>query len=214
MDNAPIHTGHGMREFRITEPEFGRAVVFQPPYSPEPNPIEHVWSRMKLILRERDFSSPEDLRRGVREAWQQVARDRDYLRALTQSMPRRLNAVVEAEGGPTRYWVSELEWETEQGGVLFFSTAFEPRARQTFFLRARGAAALYDPSFETLCAAEHQVDIRGGFLVSAGQCSSPYLHLLQMKVRITRCRTSSMACSLPRLKHNRELLVSHIQSRL
>jgi len=58
---------------------------------------------MKLILQERDFSSAEELRLGVREAWQQVARDRDYLRALSQSMPRRLNAVVEAEGGPTRY---------------------------------------------------------------------------------------------------------------
>jgi len=103
LDNAPIHTGPGMREFRMAEPEFGRAVTFQPPYSPDLNPIEHVWARMKRVLRERVFSSADSLRVAVREAWELTARDTEFLRGLTQSMPRRLNAVVEADGGPTRY---------------------------------------------------------------------------------------------------------------
>jgi len=65
--------------------------------------MEHVWSRMKRVLRDRQFSFAQSLRDGVREALQLVGRDAESLPAVTQSMQRRLNAVVEAAGGPTRY---------------------------------------------------------------------------------------------------------------
>jgi len=58
---------------------------------------------MKWVPRERVFNSTASLRAAVREAWEETARDSQFLRALTRSMPRRLNAVVEADGGPTRY---------------------------------------------------------------------------------------------------------------
>jgi len=62
-----------------------------------------MWARMKRVLRERVFNSIGSLRAAVREAWEATARDSQFLRALTQSMPRRLNAVVEADGRPTRF---------------------------------------------------------------------------------------------------------------
>jgi len=58
---------------------------------------------MKLILRDRGFSSEQQLRLGVPQAWEVAGRDREFLARLTGSMPRRLNAVIEADGGPTRY---------------------------------------------------------------------------------------------------------------
>jgi len=107
LDNAPIHTGPGMREFRTAQPEFGRAVTFQPPYSPDLNPIEHVWARMKRVLRERVFNSTASLRAAGREAWELTA---------------RAYAVL-----------SGAELEKRAWGRALFATAFEPPGGQIFF---------------------------------------------------------------------------------
>lgn len=48
MDNLGAHHANGVRE-RIEAR--GAAVVFQPPYSPDLNPIEHAWSKIKTELR-------------------------------------------------------------------------------------------------------------------------------------------------------------------
>jgi len=119
LDNAPIHTGPGMREFCMAEPEFGGAVVFQPPYSPDLNPIEHVWARMKRRLRERVFSSAASLRAAVREVGRRLH--------VTRSSCVRSRSRCRA--GSTQSWrltvglrgteLRESGWRREQGGVLF-----------------------------------------------------------------------------------------------
>jgi len=45
-----------VREWLADEPTFGSAVVYQPPYSPDLNPIEHVWARIKKILFKKNIS--------------------------------------------------------------------------------------------------------------------------------------------------------------
>jgi transposase len=48
MDNASIHKSKEIRE--IIE-KAGCHLVFQPPYSPDLNPVEHSWSHMKQKIR-------------------------------------------------------------------------------------------------------------------------------------------------------------------
>ena len=48
MDNLSTHYCQGVRE---AIEEAGAALVYLPPYSPELNPIEHAWSKLKALLR-------------------------------------------------------------------------------------------------------------------------------------------------------------------
>ena len=48
MDNLRAHYTHGVREAIESA---GAWVIYQPPYSPELNPIELTWSKLKAYLR-------------------------------------------------------------------------------------------------------------------------------------------------------------------
>ena len=48
MDNLPAHKVKGVR--KIIE-DVGARVIYLSPYSPEFNPIEHLWSQLKIFLR-------------------------------------------------------------------------------------------------------------------------------------------------------------------
>jgi len=48
MDNLASHYADGVRE---AIEGVGGSVMYLPPYSPELNPIEHTWSKLKALLR-------------------------------------------------------------------------------------------------------------------------------------------------------------------
>lgn len=48
MDNLRSHYADGVESSIMA---VGARVLYQPPYSPELNPIEHAWSKLKAILR-------------------------------------------------------------------------------------------------------------------------------------------------------------------
>jgi transposase len=48
MDNLGAHYTKGVRE---AIEAVGASVMYLPPYSPELNPIEHTWSKLKALLR-------------------------------------------------------------------------------------------------------------------------------------------------------------------
>lgn len=48
MDNLPAHKVNGIT--KIIE-DVGAKVIYLSPYSPEFNPIEHLWSQLKIFLR-------------------------------------------------------------------------------------------------------------------------------------------------------------------
>ena len=71
--------------------------------SPDLNAIEHIWAFMLKTIRAMNPlpRTAIELRQAVEAAWQTVSQAR--IRQLVSSMLRRIWAVVEAEGGSTRY---------------------------------------------------------------------------------------------------------------
>lgn len=108
QDNAPTHTAHIIQNF-LEQQEF--VVMKFPPNSPDMNPIEHMWAVLKKELYRR-FPDTPDLRGGpeaVRYAlaerlaivWADIGPD--TMNALIDSMPRRVQALIDAKGWYTKY---------------------------------------------------------------------------------------------------------------
>jgi hypothetical protein len=82
-----------------------------PPYSPDLNPIEHVWYHLKIRVNEMfpelltDKSKNKYLRQRL-ESCLQAAWDtllQSLFDSLYQSMPDRIEAVIAANGWHTKY---------------------------------------------------------------------------------------------------------------
>ncbi len=69
--------------------------------SPDLKPIEHLWGILKRKMEERKVSNIHQLRDVIMEEWKrtQVA----TCEALVNSMPKRVKAVLENNGGHTEY---------------------------------------------------------------------------------------------------------------
>ena len=99
-DNAPVHTAKVARDFLLLQ-KVER--LFWPPQSPDLNPIEELWSFVESGLRKRNHppSNIHELEEMVIEEW--AAIPKESYRNLIKSMPLRIQAVISAEGGHTKY---------------------------------------------------------------------------------------------------------------
>ena len=79
----------------------GIRVMNWPGNSPDLNSIENVWSKMKYDLREMDCSTKKKLIENIKKVWNNLPRE--YWVTLADSMPRRIQAVIDNQGGPTKY---------------------------------------------------------------------------------------------------------------
>lgn len=99
QDNAPCHTAHICTAwFRRN----GVKVLDWPGNSPDLNPIENLWSRLKTLVAMRRPSNKQQLIESILASWNHVI-TADNLRTLVESMPRRCDAVIRSRGYPTRY---------------------------------------------------------------------------------------------------------------
>lgn len=104
LDNAPVHHSKIVQDWLEEESLIlQEAFTFLPPYSNDLNPIENVWARMKLQLRDSAFTTADQLTAAVLNQWDLISQDKEFVRSLTHSMTRRIRAVIVAQGGPTRY---------------------------------------------------------------------------------------------------------------
>jgi transposase len=83
--------------------DHGYNVLPWPAQSPDLNPIEHLWSHQKRRLAEYEVSP-----KGILELWDRVQEEWNKIQPevcqdLIESMPRRVEAVVKAKGGYTKY---------------------------------------------------------------------------------------------------------------
>jgi transposase len=65
LDNVPFHHREGIQELIEAQ---GATVKFLPPYSPEFNPIEECWSKVKAWLRKQAARTVEALQDAITEA--------------------------------------------------------------------------------------------------------------------------------------------------
>jgi hypothetical protein len=106
QDNAPAHRS---LETRINLLERDIHWIPWPPYSPDLNLIEHVWNWMKNWIQEHYWRAkynasklaPAQLKQIILEAWNAVPDS--YIERLYDSWWERCQAVIDANGGPTRY---------------------------------------------------------------------------------------------------------------
>ena len=81
----------------------GINVLDWPPQSPDLTPIENLWNHTKKELPKYPRQA-----KGVWEIWDRVAEvwnniDPEVCQNLIKSMPRRIQAVIKAKGGHTKY---------------------------------------------------------------------------------------------------------------
>jgi hypothetical protein len=105
-DNAPSHKSYETRDNLCRR---GITCIVWPPYSPDLNIIEHVWNWMKDWIQRQYWRIRYNarkiplhvLRTIIQQAWDAVPDD--YIRTLYDSWYRRCQAVIDANGGPTKY---------------------------------------------------------------------------------------------------------------
>ncbi|KAI0997809.1 hypothetical protein K3495_g10379 [Podosphaera aphanis] len=99
QDNDPKHTARATKPFlrskKIT-------CLDWPAQSPNLNPREHLWGELRRLGRYDEYP------KGVGELWERIKNEWSKIplsscQNLIESMPRRIEAVVAAKGGNTRY---------------------------------------------------------------------------------------------------------------
>lgn len=85
-------------------------MVDWPPYSPDLNPIENLWKLLKegiakaypeLTIMPKNNLTLQRLREAAADVWENLKEE--VLHSLIESMPRRLEAVIEARGWYKKY---------------------------------------------------------------------------------------------------------------
>jgi transposase len=72
MDNLSSHKVSGVRE---AIEKAGAEVLHLPPYSPNLNPIEKAWSKLKKLLRDAKARTKEALEKAIAEAIKLITAD-------------------------------------------------------------------------------------------------------------------------------------------
>lgn len=99
-DNARPHVARVVTDFLD---EVGIQRLNWPACSPDLNPIEHLWDQLQRGIRRRPAlpETLQDLRAVLYEEFEAIPQN--SLTHLIDSLPRRLNDVIRARGGHTRY---------------------------------------------------------------------------------------------------------------
>jgi hypothetical protein len=99
QDNAPCHTAKVVQKWFKTNKV---NVLDWPGNSPDLNPIENLWRRLKIIVAKAKPSNKTALLESIVYAWNHVITPAE-LQKLVDSMTSRCKAVIKSKGYPTKY---------------------------------------------------------------------------------------------------------------
>lgn len=98
QDNDPKHTSKVASKF-FTEKKIEKLEWL--PQSPDLNPIENLWTILDEQIPLSTRNNKESFWQTVQQTWYSLPID--ILENLVRSIPKRLQAVIESKGGPTKY---------------------------------------------------------------------------------------------------------------
>lgn len=100
QDNARAHSARCVTEYLD---EVGIGKLNWPACTPDGNPVEHVWDMLGRRVRGRAVAATtiNHLRVALQEEWQNIPQN--DIRELISGMGRRMQAIVRARGGNTKY---------------------------------------------------------------------------------------------------------------
>ncbi len=98
QDLAPAHTAKGTKSWLN---DHGVTVLDWPANSPDLKPKENLCGIVKRKMRDTRPNNSDDLNAAIKATWVSITPEQCY--RLIASMPRRIDAVVHAKGGPTKY---------------------------------------------------------------------------------------------------------------
>lgn len=98
QDGAPCHTANTVKKWFEDE---GLELLIWPSMSPDLNPIEHLWVEIDKKLARVELNSMTELEEALQSYWSEITRQE--VLSLIESMPRRVEAVIAARGGHTKY---------------------------------------------------------------------------------------------------------------
>lgn len=98
QDNDPKHTARIVKLWLL----YNTPKQLQtPPQLPDIKPIEHLWSVLQQKIRKFPITNKNMLKKIIEREWNNIAEN--ITSKLVESMPRRLQAVIDAKGYPTKY---------------------------------------------------------------------------------------------------------------
>ena len=79
-------------------------LLLWPPQSADMNPIENLWDLLKLeVGKLPTATSREQLKTRIIQAWENLGKRTEVLQSLCDSMPRRIQRLIEVKDGTTKY---------------------------------------------------------------------------------------------------------------
>ena len=100
QDNAPSHSS---RKTLNCLKDAGISMLDWPSQSPDLNPIENLWSVVKQRLRKMNCGTKQEVIAGFLKVWNHDDDIVTICQNLVLSMPRRVEAVIKAKGGHSKY---------------------------------------------------------------------------------------------------------------
>ena len=102
QDNATCHTAKSMKAWFDDNKDI--QLLLWPPQSADMNPIENLWDLLKQeVGKLPTATSREQLKTRIMQAWANLGERTEVLQSLCDSMPRRIQRLLEAKGGTTKY---------------------------------------------------------------------------------------------------------------
>ncbi len=98
QDLAPAHSDKATSTWFK---DLGIPVLNWPENSPDLNPIENLWGIVKRKMQYARPNNAEELKATIRATWALITPEQCH--RLIDSMPRRIAAVIQAKGAPTKY---------------------------------------------------------------------------------------------------------------